>query len=346
MISHLIELRGGMLERTEIGDPMSDADASLQHYASRSRATNTRRAYDAHWRLFAAWCQHRGRPACPATPGMVAAYLAQRAQAGAAVASIEVMVAAIAFAHKAEGHVLDRTHPALSLVLDGIRREHAQLQQQAEPLTGKLLGNLLAGADPAAHERRDAALLALLYVFALRPSEVVVLDWSRQGSGRGWLSIDGNRAELVLLSSKASTAAPEAVAIPCAAIPRALEAVRSWIELASIISGAPLLRPLTKAGSVRAERLHVGSVGGIVKRALLRHFVRSGMSVEAATTEAQRFSGHSGRVGFYVSATEAGVPPQHIAAVARHGGLAMVRRYARRAELLKCAPHLTQGVGV
>jgi integrase len=276
---------------------------------------------------------------------MVAAYLAQRAQAGAAVASIEVAVAAIAFAHRTEGYVLERAHPALSLVLDGIRREHARVQQQAQPLTAGLLGDVLAGSSIAPVERRDAALLALLYVFALRPSEVVGLDWGRHGSGRGWLSIDSDRAQMVLLGSKASTA-PEVIAIPSAAIPRALEAVRIWIELAGIAVGEPFLRPLTRAGGIRAERLHVGSVSGIVKRALLRHFLGIGMAIDAAYSEAHRFSGHSGRVGFYVSATEAGVPPQHIAAVARHGSLAMARRYARRAELIKCAPHLAPGVGV
>ena len=55
--------------------------------------------------------------------------------------------------------------------------------------------------------------------------------------------------------------------------------------------------------------------------------------------EAGRFSGHSGRVGLYVSATEAGVPAQHIAALARHKSMAIVLRYAQQADLLACSPH-------
>jgi integrase len=325
---------------------MDDLDAILQHYANRSRAGSTRRTYDGHWRRFATWCHDHGRLACPATPGTIAAHVAERAQAGAALASIEVIVAAIAFAHKTNGHALDRSHPTLSLVLEGIRREHAKVQQQAAPLTGRLLGEVLAESGDAPVERRDAALLALLFVFALRPSEAVALDWVRHGSGRGWLAISDDRAELVLLGSKASQAAPEVVAIPSAAVPRALAAVQTWIELAGIGIGEPLLRPLTRAGGPRQERLHVTSVGGIVKRAMARHLLRTGMAAGEALVEAGRFSGHSGRVGFYVSAAEAGASPQHVAAVARHGSLAMARRYARRANLFRCAPHLVDGVGV
>lgn len=52
---------------------------------------------------------------------------------------------------------------------------------------------------------------------------------------------------------------------------------------------------------------------------------------------------HSGRVGFCVTATEAGVPAQHIAAVVRHRGLAMTSKQAR---MLVCATHARKGVGV
>ena len=67
---------------------------------------------------------------------------------------------------------------------------------------------------------------------------------------------------------------------------------------------------------------------------------------DTAVLQANLYSGHSGRVGLYVSASEAGVAPQTLAALARHVSLAMVRRYADRADMLKCAPHRAAGVGV
>jgi integrase len=345
MISKLIERRI-MLDPSSAKAYPPDILGALQHYASRSRASNTHRTYAGQWRQFVTWCGTCRKAALPAKPATVAAYAAKRAQAGAAVASIEVMVAAIAFAHKANGQVFDRTHPVLSLVLEGIRREHAQVQRQAEPLTGELLSDVLARFGDATADRRDAALLAILYAFALRPSEAVALDWTKLGTGRGWLSMTHARADIMLLGSKTSRCEPEVVTIPVAASPRALEAIRTWIEHAGIAPGEPLIRPLTRAGGIRKARIHVASVGDIIKRAMVRHLLRTGMTSTQVPAAASLFSGHSGRVGFYVTATEAGVPAQHIAAVARHRSLAMARRYAYRADILKCAPHETPGVGV
>jgi integrase len=306
-----------------------DTLQTLRHYMRKARAANTRRAYASQWQGFVAWCETCHSSCLPADPQMVAAYLASRAQDGARVASVSVMVAAIAFAHKARGMSFDRRHPALALVLDGIRRAHIRPQQQAEPL-----------------DRRDAALLSILYTFALRASEAVSLDWMTPGQGRGWLRIAPERAEVVLLGSKAAQGETEAILIPAQAIPATLQAVQDWVRHASIRPGEPLLRPITRGGAVRGVRMQVGSVSGVIKCAMARHLVRTGMPAGEAGAIASRFSGHSGRLGLYISATEAGVASEHIAALARHGSLAMARRYARRAEMLKCAPHLANGVGV
>jgi hypothetical protein len=67
---------------------------------------------------------------------------------------------------------------------------------------------------------------------------------------------------------------------------------------------------------------------------------------DKAEAEATKYSGHSVRVGFYVAASEAGAPPQHIAAIAPHKTLNMARRYSEKANMLKNAPHRLPGVGV
>ena len=329
-------------------EPQLSAEAlnAIEYYRSRARAANTCRTYARQWAHFVAWCKAHALSPLPADAKFVAAYLAARAQNGASVASVNVMLSAIAFAHVVKGLALQRRHPVLKLVVDGIRRTHVRAQSQAEPLTADLLRQLLPTMNGSLLELRDAALLALLYTFALRASEGVALDWTQPGRGRGWLKIELDRAEIALLGSKAAPTDLERVLVPAHAVPSALQAISSWVQHANIGPGEPLLRPLTRGGRVRKERLAAGAVSGIVKRAIARYLKRAGMAADDADRTASRFSSHSGRVGFYVSATEAGVLPQHVAALARHAGLAMTHRYARRADLLRCAPHLAAGVGV
>ncbi len=318
----------------------------LRHYARRSRAGSTQRAYASQWRAFDRWCLAHGCQSLPAAPISVAAYLAHRARAKAALATLNVSLAAVAFAHKAAGLAFDRTHPDLALVLAGIRREHVGMQRQAEPLTGALMRRVLAGLDATPAGLRDGALLAVLYSAAMRCSEAAALDWMQGGSGRGWLAIKPKHAEIVLLGSKAAPGSVERVLIPVHTSPQTLRAIKRWVRHAGIRPGEPLLRPLTRSGQVRRQRLHTDSIGRIVQRVMLAHFINDGLAFDQALAQARRFSSHSARVGFCVSATAAGVPAQHIAAVVRHRSLAMTRRYSKQARMLKCAPHARKGVGV
>jgi integrase len=318
----------------------------LRSYVRRARAGNTQRAYGAQWQQFTAWCEGREVSALPADPSLVAEYLAERAQSGAALGSIDVMLAGVSFMHAMSGLAFARSHPLLRLVLEGIRRQHVAQQRQAAPLTGRLLAEVLAGLGDGAVDRRDAALLSLSYAFALRASEVVALDWLHRGNGQGWLSLGADRLEITLLGSKACQRQVQHVAIPLTANPGILAALMRWIDCARILPGQPLIQPVTRGGSVRSSRLDCTSVSGVIKRVIARHLRQAGATVDEAARHARRFTGHSGRVGLYVSASEAGVPAQHIAALARHRSMAVALRYTRQAELLRCAPHARPGVGV
>ena len=150
----------------------------------------------------------------------------------------------------------------------------------------------------------------------------------------------------MLPGTKASPGSAELVAIPAQKCPQALQAIGNWIVQAQIRPGEPIVRPLLKGGIARQERVHAASIGCIVKAAMLRHYLRLGVPAETAAEKAGRFTGHSGRVGMYVTASEAGSAPQHTAAIARHKSLGMVLRYSKRADMVKCAPHHLPGVGV
>lgn len=323
-----------------------DLHQALGRYMRAAYADNTWRTYQAQWQGFAGWCSEQRCSPLPAEPQMVAAYLAQRAQAGAAVASLGVALAALRFAHGAAGLAFHLDDPTLALVLKGIRRQHLRAQRQAAPLTGPLLRQILSQPRMTSHDARDGALLALLYLFGLRAAEVVAIDWQQVGRGRGWLGLSPDRAEIVLLGSKASPTRLERVVIPTAVNALGIEAINSWIAAARILPGTPLLRALKCGGSSGTCRLDAGSIAPIIKRAMARHFQHTGLLSDAAKAKAASFSAHSGRIGLYVTATEAGVAPQQLAALARHGSLNMVRRYAAQADLFVCAPHRAPGVGV
>ena len=61
---------------------------------------NTRRTYDAQWRLFTGWCAEVGLTPLPAEPLTVARYLAARANSAASIATLRLATSAISKAHE------------------------------------------------------------------------------------------------------------------------------------------------------------------------------------------------------------------------------------------------------
>ena len=77
-----------------------------------------------------------------------------------------------------------------------------------------------------------------------------------------------------------------------------------------------------------------------------RHYRALGLADDAAHQLAAKFSGHSGRVGFIVSAREAGAADLSIAQATRHRGTKMIVRYGEQASQLSTSPHRLKTVGV
>jgi integrase len=76
---------------------------AAKDYARQALAPATRRAYEADWTHFAAWCATAGWPALPAPPAGVAAYLAAHAQTHGR-ATLRRRLAAIGQTHRLHGH--------------------------------------------------------------------------------------------------------------------------------------------------------------------------------------------------------------------------------------------------
>lgn len=102
--------------------------ADARRYAAASKAANTRRAYGsqlAQWEVYAAASVV---PAYPAHPAHVANWLAQRASAGQAHATLRTAIAAVRAGHVAHGIAWDSRAPEIEAVMAGIGRAHAREQ--------------------------------------------------------------------------------------------------------------------------------------------------------------------------------------------------------------------------
>jgi integrase len=151
--------------------------------------------------------------------------------------------------------------------------------------------------------------------------------------------------EIAFAISKTSTGEPQVVAVPRAENAEAVRAVEAWIEMASIQPGEPILRRVTKGGEI-GGRLHPQSVAKIIKARVGEHHEWLGAPELKAQEEAARYSGHSLRVGFAVTAAEGGAGIRAIASVTRHRSLTMPARYAEKAEQIRTSPHRLPGVGL
>jgi integrase len=330
---------------------LQDLPAAVQtrvrRFQAAAQSRNTSSAYGTQLRLFKAWCQlHSFSDAPPVAPAIVAAWLTERAEAGAARSTLTVALAAIKAGHKAAGQRFDSADPDLTRALAGARREAMREQRQAAPLRPAVLGDVLASLGDSDLDRRDAAMLATLYMLALRRSELVEIDYEARGDGLAVLRNTDHGLELELLRSKTSQDQPIIVAVDRTHNPRAFAALERWLDHAEITPGTPLFRRIRPRGGIGETRVTADGVNRAIKSALARYYELTGADRETARRLAKRFSGHSGRVGFVVAAKEAGAADSDIAATTRHKSLHMIKRYGETADQRRRAPHRLPGVGL
>jgi integrase len=328
---------------------ITDADMErIGRYRASARSDNTRRAYQTQLDLFTKWADARAiLGSLPINPMLVASWLAERADAGAAKSSLAVALAAIKSAHQAAGARFDAADPAFKEAVMGIGRTAKNEQDQAAPLRHDELTEILKAVRPGNPlEVRDAAMLACLYVFALRRSEIIGLDFQARGDGAGTLAVLADTVVLTLYTSKASQNEPVRVAIPRRDNPRAVAAIERWVEMGNIEPGSPLVRQITPKRTVGAGRMSEDGISRAVRAAVYRHHVAQGTPEAKARELSKGYSGHSGRVGFIVSAAEAGAPDSAIAKTTRHKSMEMIRRYGQQADQMRTAPHRIKGIGV
>ena len=159
---------------------------SLPAYQERVRqllraavAPETRRAYASRLKRFFAWCLTKGvSTAFPTSPEVLAAYVASLADSGAAPATVEQILAAIAAAHRAEGIPSPTETLLVKKTRKGYRREHGAAPKKKDAATVEVVRMLLAATvrDDSPKNIRDAAIISLGFAGAFRRSELSALD--------------------------------------------------------------------------------------------------------------------------------------------------------------------------
>ena len=296
---------------------LTNADlARLRRSLDSSVSDNTKAMYNSAWRSFETWAQGRGALAMPASPPLIAAYLACLAEERRlSVATVRLHKSALSAVHKAAGHPDPTDNEPVKQIMKGIARAHGRPQKQARPLTAEALaavkatagikrpfggrGKGLESAERASWRAQvDLALLATLRDGLLRRSEAAALTWSD-------VEFRDDGAALVTLRRSKTDQENEGVVLYVGqAAAQALLAIRPAPEL--LDPGASVFRMTTR---------HIGN--------------RVKAAAEAAGL-GEGYTGHSGRVGMAQDLVKSGVELPALMTAGRWKSSKMPARYTER----------------
>ena len=289
-------------------------------------APETRRAYASRLKRFFAWCLTEGvSTAFPTSPEVLAAYVASLADSGAAPATVEQILAAIAAAHRAEGTPSPTDSLLVKKTLKGYRREHGTAPaSRKDAATVEVVRMLLdaTARDDSPKNIRDAAIISLGFAGAFRRSELSALNikdlkWTVRSS-----------EEILILDVRRSKTDPEGRGMQKAIFPGRDEAtsptslLKKWLSLVVPQEG-PLFRQILKNGQVTDERLSAQSIRLVVLRAAST----AGLSLD--------LSAHSLRIGFVTTAIRQGKTERSIMNQTGHRSVQTLRGYFHREDAIE-----------
>lgn len=327
-------------------DQLDELAERARGYVQAASSVNTRRAYAADWKHFSDWARRQGFATMPPDPETIGLYITALASGAGtgdkkSVSTIERRLASLSWNYAQRGgEKLDRKHRAIATVMAGIRNAHARPPRQKEALLPEDLIAMLETLERGTlRGLRDRAMLLLGFAGALRRSEIVGLDCSRDQTedSSGWIEIFPGKGILVTLRGKTGWREVE-IGRGSADSTCPVVALETWLNLARIAHG-PLFRRVTGEGKkVGTERLNDQEIARLVKRTALAAGVRSDL------TEAERtrlFAGHSLRAGL---ASSADVEERYVQKQLGHASAEMTRKYQRRRDRFRV--NLTKASGL
>lgn len=295
-------------------------EKNIQAYIDSSQSTSTKRAYSSDLRHFLA---HGG--VVPCKPKQLAKYLADSANNGLSVATLERRITAIHKIHIDHKLVSPTRSKIVSQVMQGIRRTLGTKQRQAKPLTKDDLLAALEAIEKVhmpVRVARDRAILLVGFASAMRRSELI-------GVCMEHLSFSPVGLEIAIPLSKTDQERHgRTVFIPRARGSRCpVTALMHWLKTAGISSGY-VFRSVNRYDSISKQGLTAQSVALIVKAAMGQ-----------IGADPQNFSGHSLRAGYCTSAAEQGQQSWQIRMQTGHKSDVTLVKYIR-ASARQCAQSL------
>ncbi|MFC4630782.1 site-specific integrase [Promicromonospora alba] len=285
------------------------------------RAPSTLILYASAWRMFTKWCATRGLVAFPADPATVCAYLAERAEQGLSIGTINVACAAIGYEHQRAGLPDPITDAMVGRVRRGLRRiVGVAPRRQARPLVGEEVRQIVARIDPGtAAGARDRALILIGFASALRRSELAALTLADVEFRLGGvvLTVRRSKADQDGEGQIVAVAAGEHTSTDPVA------ALRTWIAARGTRPGRVFTRMRYP------DHTTTDPIGGHTVARIIR------TRAEAAGIPGERVTGHSLRAGHATTAALAGAPLDRIAAQTRHRDVStLVEHYIRPIDAL------------
>lgn len=285
---------------------------TVDAYVRQALAPNTVAAYQSDLRHFRAW---GGR--IPATPNMVARYMAEHAGT-AKPSTLRRRLAAIASAHTQAGKPSPTRSELVQTTLRGIRRVHGTAQRQAKPISLEMLREMVKPRKDLQPVRdlRDRALLVVGFAGGFRRSELAQLTPQSLVFGPQGVKVTLERSKTDQHGKGRVVALPPGARHMCP-----IMLLKAWLRILRNAdpegAAKPLFRRVDRYGQL-GRGLRGAAVGAILHgRLRLCEFEREG------------YSAHSLRSGLVTAAAKAGVPVWAIQRQTGHRSESTVHRYIR-----------------
>lgn len=189
-----------LIRPTVAGRSSADTERVATRLAT-ANSRNTGRAYCGSWERWHDWGSRRGLRTLPAEPADLSAYLMERAESGAAPATVRLDLAGIAAAHRVTGADDPTACEAVRQAMRSIvraNRNKGRGQVQGVDWDGANRAAVLAERDGSVAGLRDGALIrvgsdALLRVSEL--AEITLADLHVQQDGSGTVTIRRSKTD-------------------------------------------------------------------------------------------------------------------------------------------------------
>jgi integrase len=288
--------------------------SKARDYIGNSKAANTMRAYAAHWRTFAAFCDRHGTQSLPATPVTVCAFLVEQAEQHRA-ATLSAKQAAIAYQHRAAKLPNPCDSIEVREMMKGIRRTIGTAPRRKKAATLDIMRRMVKAVADDPRGQMYRALLLVGFFGAFRRSELAAVrveDVTFTDYGCRILVVKSKTDQEGEGKYKQLERLDDLAVCP-------VTALREWLQGSGITSGY-----VFRSRDMLTDRLNDAPISG-------RHIARIVKDAAASIGEpVHDFAGHSLRAGFVTSAIAAGASEIDTMEQTGHTTPKMIAVYSRQ----------------